>query len=138
MRQPPLPFRPQPFLFRLLVLIFLTECGFLAYAFVKCSQPLPDNPVPLVNERCPRLGQRSQEIFQQAMAVTLSLLGGGALAGGFNQKPQKTLASGPASPLPLPPQPLPQAQKGVQGKVQESARVQESVRGSAREKKGRP
>jgi len=91
-KPPPLPFRPQPFLFRTLILIFLVECGFLAFAFVKCSQPLPNNPVPLVNERCPRLGQRSQEIFQQAMAVTLSLLGGGALASGVNQK----LSSGPS------------------------------------------
>jgi len=78
----------------MLLAVFLIECGFLAFAFVKCSEPLPDNPVPLVNERCPRLGQRSQEIFQQAMAVTLSLLGGGALAaGGFS-----------GAPSPLPPQ----------------------------------
>ena len=127
MKTPPLPFRPQPFLFRMLVLIFLTECGFLAYAFVKCSQPLPNNPVPLVNERCPRLGQRSQEIFQQAMAVTLSLLGGGALAGGFNQKPQRSLASDPA---------LPSSQEQVP--LNPQTQVQERVRESVQEKKGRP
>ena len=90
-KESPLPFRPTPFLFRMLLLIFLMECGFLAYAFFKCSQPLPTNPVPLVNERCPRLGQRSQEIFQQAMAVTLSLLGGGAITGGLGSKKSASL-----------------------------------------------
>ena len=99
-RQAPLPFRPQPFLFRMLLAVFLIECGFWAFAFWKCSEPLPENPVPLVNERCPRLGQRSQEIFQQAMAVTLSLLGGGALAGGFNRKPSSG-DGGASSPVPL-------------------------------------
>ena len=106
-RRPPLPFRPQPFLFRMLLAVFLIECGFLAFAFWKCSEPLPENPVPLVNERCPRLGQRSQEIFQQAMAVTLSLLGGGALAGGFNRQPSSGApgeASVPGSLPQLPPE----------------------------------
>ena len=106
-KSPPLPFRPQPFLFRMLLAVFLIECGFLAFAFWKCSEPLPENPVPLVNERCPRLGQRSQEIFQQAMAVTLSLLGGGALAGGFNRQPSSDggASSVPGSSLPqLPPE----------------------------------
>lgn len=105
-RQAPLPFRPQPFLFRMLLAVFLIECGFLAFAFWKCSEPLPENPVPLVNERCPRLGQRSQEIFQQAMAVTLSLLGGGALAGGFTPRQPFSDDGGASSPEPprLPPE----------------------------------
>jgi len=104
-RTPPLPFRPQPFLFRMLLAVFLIECGFLAFAFWKCSEPLPENPVPLVNERCPRLGQRSQEIFQQAMAVTLSLLGGGALAGGFTRQPSGGDLGASSESLPqLPPE----------------------------------
>ena len=108
-KTPPLPFRPQPFLFRMLLAVFLIECGFLAFAFWKCSEPLPENPVPLVNERCPRLGQRSQEIFQQAMAVTLSLLGGGALAGGFTRKPSG--GDGGAS-FPAPPELPPEEPQG--------------------------
>ena len=108
-KTPPLPFRPQPFLFRMLLAVFLIECCFLAFAYVKCSQPLPNDPVPLVNERCPRLGQRSQEIFQQAMAVTLSLLGGGALAGGFTRQPSG--GDGGAS-VPLPPQLPPEGPQG--------------------------
>jgi hypothetical protein len=97
-KTPPLPFRPTPFLFRMLVLIFLMECGFLAYAFIKCSEPLPENPAPLVNERCPQLGQRTQEIFQQAMAVTLSLLGGGAITGNLGSK-KKTSSGDRDEPL---------------------------------------
>ena len=117
-KTPPLPFRPTPFLFRMLVLIFLMECGFLAYAFIKCSEPLPENPAPLVNERCPQLGQRTQEIFQQAMAVTLSLLGGGAITGNLGSK-KKSSSGDRDEPLALgspkdPKKPQAQAQSPVQ------------------------
>ena len=94
----PLPFRTTPFLFRLLATIFAMECVFLGYAFHICSDRTPNDPDPLVTYRCPRIGQRSQEIFQQAMAVTLSLLGGGAIAGGF--KPEKRPSDAPFSSPP--------------------------------------
>ena len=70
------PFRARVFLFRMLACIFLAEAGFLAFAFVKCSTPLPGKPAPLVNERCPKLGERSETLFVAAISVTLSLLTG--------------------------------------------------------------
>lgn len=76
----PRPFRPQLFLFRMLAVIFLAEAGFLAFAFVKCSTPIPGNPVPLVNERCPKLGERSETLFIAAITTTLSLLTGAGAA----------------------------------------------------------
>ena len=74
------PFRTQPFLFRMLAVIFLVEAGFLAFAFIKCSTPIPGNPVPLVNERCPKLGERSETLFIAAITTTLSLLTGAGVA----------------------------------------------------------
>jgi len=75
------PFRAKVFLFRMLACIFLAEAGFLAFAFVKCSQPIPGQPVPLVAERCPKLGERSETLFVAAISVTLSLLTGAGSPG---------------------------------------------------------
>lgn len=72
----PRPFRPKVFLFRVLVGIFITEAGFLAFAFWKCSEVIPGKAVPMVAERCPAIGQRTQELFGVAVATTLSLLTG--------------------------------------------------------------
>ena len=116
------PFRPQLFLFRMLAAIFLAEAGFLAFAFVKCSQPIPGNPVPLINERCPKLGERSETLFIAAITTTLSLLTGASVA--LSQK--NSLVSGPASLLPL----SPQAQGKVQELAQESAQAQRSEKES--------
>jgi len=73
----PRPFRQRVFLLRVLVGIFLTEAGFLAFAFWKCSIPIPGSPVPLVAERCPAIGTKTQELFGVAVATTLSLLTAG-------------------------------------------------------------
>ena len=70
------PFRARVFLFRMLACIFIAEAGFLAFAFIKCSQPIPGAPVPLINERCPKIGERSETLFVAAISVTLSLLTG--------------------------------------------------------------
>tara|TARA_B100000459_G_scaffold147140_1_gene115456 strand:+ start:2610 stop:2846 length:237 start_codon:yes stop_codon:yes gene_type:complete len=75
------PFRAKVFLFRMLACIFMAEAGFLAFAFVKCSQPIPGQPVPLVAERCPKLGERSETLFVAAISVTLSLLTGAGSPG---------------------------------------------------------
>jgi|GEM_PF-2221413 len=69
----PLPFRPKIFLFRMLAAIFLTEAGFLAFAFVKCSQIQPDQAI---TDRCPKIGDRAETLFVAAVATTLSLLTG--------------------------------------------------------------
>lgn len=60
----------------MLAAIFLTEAGFLAFAFWKCSLPIPGNPVPMVADRCPKLGERAETLFVAAVATTLSLLTG--------------------------------------------------------------
>ena len=70
------PFRQRVFLLRVLVGIFIAEAGFLAFAFWKCSIVIPGKPVPLIAERCPNIGQRTQELFGVAVATTLSLLTG--------------------------------------------------------------
>ena len=72
------PFRPKIFLYRMLAGIFLVEAIFLGFAFVKCSQPIPGTPVPMVAERCPKLGERAETLFVAAVATTLSLLTGAA------------------------------------------------------------
>ena len=72
------PFRPQVFLFRLLAMIFLWEALLLGYSFWACAHP--GNQIDkgvLLTERCPRLGQRAENIFEIAIATTLSLLAGG-------------------------------------------------------------
>jgi len=71
------PFRPRLFLYRTLIGIFLVEALFLAFAFWKCSIPIPGQSVPLLAERCPKLGSRSQELFSIAVATVLSLLSAG-------------------------------------------------------------
>ena len=95
----PRPFRAQPFLFRMLAAIFLAEAGFLAFAFVKCSTPMPGNPVPLVNERCPKLGERSETLFIAAITTTLSLLTG-AGASTLSQKNTEDPPSSAPSKVP--------------------------------------
>ena len=90
----PRPFRSKVFLFRMLACIFFVEAGFLAFAFQKCSIRIPGQPVPLVTERCPKLGERAETLFVAAVATTLSLLSGASDGDG---------ASGPVPPQ-LPPE----------------------------------
>ena len=73
-------FRPQVFLFRMLACIFAVEAGFLAFAFAKCSTPLPNQEAPMIAERCPNVGERAETLFVAAISTTLSLLGGAATA----------------------------------------------------------
>ena len=82
------PFRPRVFLFRTLVGIFLVEAIFLGFSFWKCSIVIPGKPVPLLTERCPKLGSRSQELFSIAIATVLSLLSAGS-GGTEESKPTK-------------------------------------------------
>lgn len=70
------PFRREVFLYRMLGAIFAAEASFLAFAFWKCSAPIKGEPVPMVNERCPKLGERAETLFVAAVATTLSLLSG--------------------------------------------------------------
>ena len=83
----PAPFRPRVFLYRTLVGIFLVEATFLGFAFWKCSTPITGKPVPLIAERCPQLGARTQELFGVALATVLSLLGSSGVGAAENSKP---------------------------------------------------
>ena len=129
------PFRPQVFLFRMLAGIFVAEAALLAYSFVQCANPRAGMESLLLNERCPRLGQRAENIFEIAIATTLSLLVGAGASTAIQRKPS---ASDPALPSSQGQEPFPLPQELVQ--VQESARglAQESVQEKAPEKKGRP
>ena len=60
----------------MLAAIFVTEAGFLAFAFMKCSTPIPGQSMTMVAERCPKLGERAETLFVAAVATTLSLLTG--------------------------------------------------------------
>lgn len=83
----PTPFRFRVFLYRTLVGIFLVEATFLGFAFWKCSTPIAGKPVPLIAERCPALGSRTQELFGVALATVLSLLGSGGAGAAENSEP---------------------------------------------------
>lgn len=72
----PMPFRPKVFLYRMLACIFFVEAGFLAFAFHKCSIPIPGDVAPMVNDRCPKIGERAETLFIAAVSATLSLLTG--------------------------------------------------------------
>ena len=69
------PFRSKVFLYRLLASIFAVEAVFLGFAFYQCSRPTKV-AIPMINERCPKLGERSETLFIAAITTTLSLLTG--------------------------------------------------------------
>ena len=93
------PFRPQVFLFRLLAAIFLWEGVLLAWSFQLCAKPSTRQETALLTERCPRLGQRAETIFELAIATTLSLLAGGTQ---FSKKEtERDDPPPPAAPTPV-------------------------------------
>ena len=65
--------------------IFAVEAGFLGFAFWKCSQPIPGSPAPIITERCPKIGERSETLFVAAVSVTLSLLTGAGVVAASQQ-----------------------------------------------------
>lgn len=58
----------EKFLFRMLAAIFLVEVGFLGLGWFHCMKP---------EVVCEDLGDRSEKIFNVAIATTLSLLAAG-------------------------------------------------------------
>ena len=137
------PFRPEVFLFRMLAGIFIWEALLLGYSFWACAHPMTKLASSvLLSERCPRLGQRAENIFEIAIATTLSLLAGGnqlKLRSSSSDDPDGSLASR-LPQLPQPPSPalfsessLPQVQEKAPESALESERalVQESESESA-------
>ena len=125
------PFRPQIFLFRLLAAIFLWEGLLLVYSFYACSHPmLGVETRVLLSERCPRLGQRAENVFEIAIATTLSLLAGGTQLSRWNQSSSSDDPDALASPLPQRSRPLsPEESSQAQGlqQVQEGLPVAEQA-----------
>ena len=120
------PFRPQVFLFRLLAGIFLWEAMLLGYSFWACAHPNTKLASSvLLTERCPRLGQRAENIFEIAIATTLSLLAGGTQ---LNLRPSSSDAPDALASqrLPLPSPPLPEGNR-----PQEQAESKPRARGKA-------
>ena len=66
--------------------IFAVEALFLGFSFWACSQPVPGDPLPMVTDRCPKLGERAETLSVAAVATTLSLLTGVAV----NQQSQSS------------------------------------------------
>lgn len=60
-------FRPQIFLLRTLVGIFIAQFSLLTFALIKCND----------KTNCPDLGRRIENLCNVAVATTLSLLGVG-------------------------------------------------------------
>ena len=99
-------FRPQVFLFRLLAGIFLWEGILLAWSFQLCARPQYDaGKSVLLTERCPRIGQRAENMFEIAIATTLSLLAGGTQINLKKPSSDKPDASAPPTPAAAPPKP---------------------------------
>ena len=75
--QRPTPFRPRVFLFRMLAVIFFAELATLLFAFSKCTASDMTGPEAeqTIRERCPDIGNRTEQLFGVAVATTLSLLG---------------------------------------------------------------
>ncbi len=71
-------FKTLPFLYRMLLGIFIVEALFLGFSFYKCSQ-LAEVNTSTIQEQCPRLGEKSESLFGIAIATTLSLLTGQAV-----------------------------------------------------------
>ena len=73
----PATFRPRVFLFRMLAVIFFAELATLLFAFSKCtaSDMTGREAEQTIKERCPEIGNRTEQLFGVAVATTLSLLG---------------------------------------------------------------
>ena len=67
------PFKPRPFLFRLLAAIFGAQFLIVGWAVIRCGTINPGEAIH-IKERCPEIGQRSENLFSLAVATVLSLL----------------------------------------------------------------
>ena len=72
-------FKPLPFLYRMLLGIFVVEAAFLAFSFKACTDLTTKSPGTTVQEMCPRLGERAENLFGVSIATVLSLMTGQAV-----------------------------------------------------------
>ena len=59
--------------------IFIAEAAFLAFSFNTCSKLAFEQPDKTVNEHCPRLSERAENLFGVSIATVLSLMTGQAV-----------------------------------------------------------
>lgn len=59
--------------------IFITEAAFLGFSFKACMDLTRINPGTTVQEQCPRLGERAENLFGVSIATVLSLMTGQAV-----------------------------------------------------------
>ena len=79
-------FQPLPFLYRMLLGIFIVEALFLGFSFMGCRDLALQHPPKTIQEHCPRMGERAENLFGVAVATVLSLLGGAAINEKMNKK----------------------------------------------------
>ena len=70
------PFRPQLFLYRALVGIFIVQGLILGFAVWRCAEIRPEDVNYTLAQRCPALGDRFESTGNVAIATVLSLLTG--------------------------------------------------------------
>jgi len=70
------PFRPQLFLYRALVGIFIVQGLMLGFAVWRCAEIRPEDANYTLAQRCPALGDRFESTGNVAIATVLSLLTG--------------------------------------------------------------
>jgi len=69
------PFRPQVFLFRTLVGIFIVQASLIAFSFSRCAVIAERREVRVVDE-CPNLSDKAEGMTNVMIATVLSLLVG--------------------------------------------------------------
>ena len=70
------PFRPQLFLYRALIGIFIVQGSMLGFALWRCAEVRPEDVNHALAQRCPTLGDRFESTGNVAIATVLSLLTG--------------------------------------------------------------
>lgn len=69
----PSSFNVRPFLFKMLAVIFFCQFLILGYSVWRCGTVGPGEELH-IKERCPEIGQRTENLFGLAVATVLSLL----------------------------------------------------------------
>ena len=73
-------FKTLPFLYKMLLGIFVVEALFLGFSFQACKDlAMHSKPAKTVQEHCPRLGERAENLFGISIATVLSLMTGQAV-----------------------------------------------------------
>ena len=66
-------FNPRPFLFRTLAAVFFAQFVIIGWSVWRCGTVGPGEELH-IKERCPEIGQRSENLFGLAVSTVLSLL----------------------------------------------------------------